>query len=101
MVPLVAQGSHLEIKANITSTRLYRNLTEAVPLMALYDVKNAKLCKIFEGECLTHREPLLDETDFDRFVQTVEPLMQPGRDILWVLAGRTDGRTRLCHPTRW
>ena len=90
LVPLVAQGSHVEINANVTSTRLYRNLTEAVPLIAFYDVKNAKLCKIFAGEGLTHREPLLDEDDFERFVQTVEPLMQPGRDILWVLAGRTD-----------
>ena len=35
-----------------TSARLEArlNLTESVPLMAFYDVKNAKLCKIFEGE---------------------------------------------------
>ena len=50
LVPLVAEGTHVEIKANVTSTRLYQNLTESVPLMAFYDVKNAKLCKIFEGE---------------------------------------------------
>ena len=39
---------------------------------------------------LTHREPLLDEPDFERFVATVERLLQAGRDVLWVLAGRTD-----------
>ncbi len=39
---------------------------------------------------LTHREPLLDEVDFERFVATVDPLMKAGRDVLWVLAGRTD-----------
>jgi hypothetical protein len=39
---------------------------------------------------LTHREPLLDETDFERFVAAVEPLMHAGRDVLWVPAGRTD-----------
>ena len=39
---------------------------------------------------LTHREPLLDEVDFERFVQAIDPLMQAGRDVLWVLAGRTD-----------
>ena len=33
---------------------------------------------------------MLDEADFERFVATVEPLMQAGRDVLWVLAGRTD-----------
>ena len=37
LVPLVAQGSHVEINANVTSTRLYRNMTEHVPLMAFYD----------------------------------------------------------------
>jgi hypothetical protein len=39
---------------------------------------------------LTHREPLLDEVDFERFVATVDPLLKAGRDVLWVLAGRTD-----------
>ena len=39
---------------------------------------------------LTHREPLLDEPDFERFVQKIEPLMKAGRDVLWVLAGRME-----------
>jgi len=43
---------------------------------------------IFAG--LTHREPLLDEADFERFLAAVEPLMKPARDVLWVLAGRTE-----------
>ena len=50
LLTLVAKGTHLEINANITSTRLYKNLTESVPLMGFYDVKNAKLCNVFEGE---------------------------------------------------
>ena len=37
-----------------------------------------------------HREPILDEPDLERFIQTVEPLMRSGRDIMWILAGRTD-----------
>ena len=37
-----------------------------------------------------HREPLLDEADFERFVQAFDSLMQAGRDVLWVLVGRTD-----------
>ena len=49
MVLLVAEGSHAEIKASVTTTRLYHHLTEAVPCMGFYDVKNAKLCNIFEG----------------------------------------------------
>ena len=39
---------------------------------------------------LTHREPLLDEGDFQRFVTTVDPLMKAGRDVMWVLVGRTE-----------
>jgi hypothetical protein len=50
LVSIVAEGSHVEINASVTSTRLYQNLTDAVPCMAFYDVKNAKLCNIFEGE---------------------------------------------------
>ena len=50
MVSLLAFGSHTEIKANVANTRLYNNLTEDVPCMAFYDVKNAKLCNIYEGE---------------------------------------------------
>ena len=50
LVLLVAEGTHAEIKASVTTTRLYQNLTENVPCMGFYDVKNAKLCDIFKGE---------------------------------------------------
>ena len=33
---------------------------------------------------------MLDEHDFERFVISLEPLMVPGRDVLWVLGGRTE-----------
>ena len=58
--------------------------------MGFYDVKNAKLCSIFEGQGLTHREPALDTDDFDRYVKSLVPLMVAGRDVLWVLGGRTE-----------
>ena len=48
------------------------------------------MCAVFEGQGLTHREPVLDEGDFDRYVQSLEPLMVAGRDVLWVLGGRTE-----------
>ncbi len=50
MVTLLADGSHAAIRASVTTTRLYNLLTEDVPCMAFYDVKNAKLCNIYEGE---------------------------------------------------
>ena len=87
---LAADGTHTEILNSVTNTRLYINLTESVPLIAFYDVKNAKLCHIFEGEGLLHRELLLDDKHFERFIKTVEPLLKPNRDTMWILAGRTD-----------
>jgi len=50
VITVLAEGTHVEIGASVTKTRLYQNLTDSVPLMAFYDVKNAKLCNIFEGE---------------------------------------------------
>jgi hypothetical protein len=50
MVLVVAEGSHAEIETRVTNTNLYHNLTEDASCMAFYDVKNAKLCNIYEGE---------------------------------------------------
>ena len=30
--------------------------------------------------------------DFERFINTVDPLLKPGRDAMWILAGRTESR---------
>ena len=35
-------------------------------------------------------EPALDENDFERYLKSLTPLMLPERDVLWVLACRTD-----------
>ena len=88
IVFLASHGSHIELQKSLTSCRLYQNLTAAAPCMAVYDVKNAKLCKVGAGENPLCSEPLLDEADFERFVATAHPLLAVGRDILWVFAGR-------------
>ena len=62
--------------------------------MGFYDIKSARLCAVFEGQGLANREPVLDEGDFERYVHSLEPLMVSGRDVLWVLGGRTDTNTR-------
>ena len=82
-------GTCVDTKNLLTSCRLYKNLGEHVPFVAFYDVKNARLCNVFDGECLTHREPLLDVEDFKTFLKLVGPLMKSGRDSMWVLPGRT------------
>ena len=40
---------------------------------AVYDVKNARLCNIFEGEGLMHSEPVVDEKDVLRFLTSAPP----------------------------
>ena len=89
VVMIEAEGTHVEINATLVKTRLYHNLTDQAPVMGFYDVKNARLCNVFEGQLLTHREPALDEEDFERYLKSLDPLMVAGRDVLWVLTGRT------------
>ena len=72
VVLLVAVGDDVEIRATVTQSRMYQNLTDTAPLMGFYDVKNARLCGIFEGQGLTHREPAMDEADFERYVKSAD-----------------------------
>ena len=59
--------------------------------MALYDVKNARLCCNTHGEGFHRgREPVLVADDLDRVVKLVEPLMKSGQDCLWIVGGRTE-----------
>ena len=37
-----------------------------------------------------HREPCLHSDDVELFLATVVPLLKPGRDLIWILAGRTE-----------
>ncbi len=50
MVLVVAQEANTDIQTIVTKTHLYQNLTMDASVMAFYDVKNAKLCNIYEGE---------------------------------------------------
>ena len=45
---------------------------------------------LYDGDNLTHREPLVDTVDLERVVNLAESMMQPVRDVMWILAGRTD-----------
>ena len=90
MVALATEGGHAEIKQSVTATRLYHMLTDDCPFIGFYDVKNARLCNVFEGHMLTHREPVIDVDDVERFLATVAPLMRPSRDLVWILAGRVE-----------
>ena len=86
----VASGTVENILTDLVSTHPYLHFTASVPCMAFYDVKNARFCNNFAKEELTHREPILDDLDFERFVGSAEPILQPGRDIMWVLAVRSE-----------
>ena len=66
------------------------HLDQFLSHLVLGNVKHARLCNIYEGSGLTHREPSLDDKDFDRFVRSFAPLMHNERDVFGVLGGRTD-----------
>ena len=89
-VLVVAEGTDVEIYQNLTQTRFYKNLTDSASLMGFYDVKNARMCNVFEGQPLTHREPAVDEADFERYLKSLNPMLVAGRDVLWVLTGRAE-----------
>ena len=84
------ESTHLEVITSVASIRLYQNLGEKASVMFFYEVKNARLVPCYDGNHLTHREPLIDIVDFGRFVDTAEPLMKPGQDVMWVMVGRTE-----------
>ena len=79
-VVLTQDGEHSELRAMVSSTRLYQNLSEVgARFVGFYDVKNAKLVDLFVGEALTQREPMLDEEKFKALrgaVSATDPVLR-------------------------
>ena len=88
MVVLTQDGEHAEVTANVTTTRLYKNLGSCSRFMGFYDVKNAKI-QPRVGLSL-RQEPAIDETRFKRFLSMMESIAKPGEDFLWILVGSSD-----------
>ena len=57
--------------------------------MGFFDVKNAKLVQRKEGISIIQREPLVDEDQFETVCKIANTLMKPGRDMVWVLTGKS------------
>ena len=91
LVVLTKDGGHPELQASVTSTELYQNLlSTGCRFMGVYDPKNARLCDVFTGEGWAQREPTLDETDLQLFVDTMSHIMKPGMDFCWLFSGRLE-----------
>ena len=90
MVVLTQDGTHQEVSARLSATRLYQNLTEQGRFMAFYDVKNAKLMERRQSETIVQREPLIDMEKFTAFCQVASNVLKPGCDFVWILAGKSD-----------
>ena len=89
IVCLTKDGRHAELAKSVASTELYQNLSEEqARFIGIYDVKNAKLAEVYEGQSLFQREPHLDETDFTNFLAAWSQLAKANVDLLWVLCGR-------------
>ena len=79
-VVLTQDGEHSELRATVSSTRLYQNLADVgARFVGFYDVKNAKIVDLFVGEALTQREPMLDEERFKALrgaVSATDPVLR-------------------------
>ena len=40
------------------------------------------------------------EDDFERYLNAVDPLLHPGRDVVWVLCGRTESNINKLRKVR-
>ena len=91
LVILTNDGTHEELQNALTGTRLYQNLSTAgARFMGFYDVKNAMLCEVYEGEALTQREPVLDEEHFKNFLKVMDGIMKHSEDVCWIMCGRAE-----------
>ena len=90
MVMLTQDGTHQEVTARLSSTRLYQNLTESVKFMAFYDVKNARLMERTPTETVVQREPLVDMAKFTAFCEVANGVLKNGSDFVWILAGKSE-----------
>ena len=90
MVILTQDGTHTEMTAQLSSTRLYQNLTESVKFMAFYDVKNAKLMDRRPSETVVQREPMVDMDKFTAFCRVTNGVLKNGIDFVWILAGKSE-----------
>ena len=90
MVMLTQDGTHQEVTARLSSTRLYQNLTESVKFMVFYDVKNARLMERIPTETVVQREPLVDMAKFTAFCEVANGVLKHGSDFVWILAGKSD-----------
>ena len=89
-VILTQDGTHQEVTARLSSTRLYQNLTESVKFMAFYDVKNAMLMDRRPTETVVQREPLVDMAKLTAFCEVANGVLKHGSDFVWILAGKSD-----------
>ena len=91
LVVLTKDGGHPELHASVTSTELYHNLlSTGCRFVGIYDPKNAKLCDVFTGEGWAQREPALDESDLQMFMDTMANIMKSGMDFCWLFSGKSE-----------
>ena len=50
VIVLTNDGSHEDLHRDVTTSRLFQNLTDGATCMGFYDVKNAKLVELWNGE---------------------------------------------------
>ena len=86
--------THQQLRDNVAATELFKSLDNGRSrFVGFYDVKNAKLARIYSSQSWNQREPALDREDFSTFVVAVNSIMKAGVDMVWVFSGTTRGNT--------
>ena len=96
MVSLTQDGTHDELTASLSSSRLYMNLiqTQVVKFIGFYDVKNAKTMARRYGDSIVQREPVVDMDKLDAFCKVADGLLKLG-DLSWILVGKLENNADL------
>lgn len=77
------RDEHLGFMRSLMSTEHPRQR-----FVGIYDVKNATLADVYEGQTVFQREPFLDQTDFTAFTAAWGNLAKPSVDLYWIACGR-------------
>ena len=100
VVPKSASGPEMLVALHGNAS--WVGLTETRRFSGVYDPKNARLAKIYAkaGEKKSRqnwwqRVPALNVADFQMWGKTMDSLMTPGTDMVWVFSGKLRSQERL------
>lgn len=101
LLVVVKSATGAEMMVALRQNAGWAGLTETRRFSGVYDPKNARLAKIYAkaGEKKSRqnwwqRVPSLNVADFQMWAKTMDSLMAPGTDMVWVFSGKLRSQER-------